>query len=46
MEVLFLLSELHGNKVKKLQLLNVDDIDFETYYEANIDRMLGVCDYF
>ena len=46
MELVFLLSELQGRKVKKLQLLNISDIDFEEYYENYIDKLLGSYEYF
>jgi hypothetical protein len=46
MEIIFLLSELQGRKVKKLELLIVSDIDFEVFYEKNIEKLLATYEYF
>ena len=46
MEIVFLLSELQGRKVKKLELLNISEIDFEVFYENHIDKLLITYEYF
>lgn len=46
MEMVFLLSELQGRKVKKLELLNISEIDFEVFYDNYIDRLLITYEYF
>jgi hypothetical protein len=46
MEMVFLLSELQGRKVKKLELLNISEIDFEVFYENYIDQLLTTYEYF
>lgn len=46
MQLVFLLSQLQKRKVKKLQLLNISDIDFEVYYENYIDKLLATYEYF
>ena len=46
MEMVFLLSELQGRKVKKLELLHISEIDFEVFYENYIDQLLTTYEYF
>jgi hypothetical protein len=46
MEFIFLVSNLQSRKVKKLELLNVLDLDFESYFEINYGKIQETYEYF